>query len=337
MKLLNRSLLAAMAVSSLAALGCGAEHSDGASGPTAAQRLAYEREVLALKAAQVRDYDTRLAELQTLYGVEPGETFDLAQAKSIQRPRHSAEPGLGQTTQALSSGTVMWTQSYDVKATHYETMNLSAGQKLDWYTYPVDAGVDPVMVLFQYEQVDSGCSVHATATPKLSIKAFNDDSGGSTHSRINYTVPTSGCYALVIYAYSSSQAGTVGLNKDGCDAPPPPQCSGTNPVHCTQGQPQCYLSTPGFGPHVPATGTAVRGAPDLDFMTAESANGPSDPRLFVFNYSNGSGAANDDLTSTNLNSSIDRSDFKFVNGYPNAVLLTGYSSGGTATFTGYRR
>lgn len=335
MKPTSQSLLIAMAASGFFALGCGAADGGESSGPTDAQRQAYEKEVVALKRAQVADYDVRISELQAKYAIGRGETSDLVVPKTAPQLRKNVEAGLGETRQALSSGTVKWTESYDVKATYYETMSLTAGQKLDWYTYPVDANVDPVMVLFQYESLDSGCNVSPTSVPKLTIKAFNDDSDG-TQSRINYTVPASGCYALVIYAYSPSQAGTVGLNKDGCDAPPPPVCGGSPPV-CWVGQPRCYLSTPGFGPHVPATGTAVRGAPDLDFMTAVSTSGPSDPRLFVFNYSNGSGATNDDISSTNLNSAIDRADFKFVNNYPNTVLLTGYSSGGTATFTGYQR
>jgi hypothetical protein len=334
MNVINHSLIIAMAASSLAALGCG--DAGSASAPTEAQRQAYEKEVLSLKAARVADYDAKLADLQAQYAILPGETFDLERPKSVPRPRPSTEAGLGEAKQALSSGTAVWTQSYDVKATHYETMSLTAGQELWWWTTPIDANVDPVMVLFQYDQLDSGCSVFASSAPKLSIKAFNDDFGGSTQSRINYTVPATGCYALVIYAYSPGQAGTVGLNKDGCDAPAPLECTGTNPTICRQPPTACHVTNSGYGAAVSAAGTAVRSAPDIDFMTAVSTSGPADPRLFVFNFSNQNGAANDD-SAGGYDSTIDRADFKFINNFPNAIVLTGYSSGGTATFTGYQR
>jgi hypothetical protein len=336
--LTKESLVIAMAAASLLALGCGAEAGSDASGPTDAQRQAFEKEVVALKGARAADYDARVAELQVKYGIRPGETFDTHRPKATPQVRPSSEEGLGETRQALSSGTAMWTQSYDVQATYYETLSLEAGQELNWWTTAIDANVDPVMVLFQYDQTESDCSVSASAVPKLSIKTFNDDYGNSTQSRIHYTVPTTGCYAVVIYAYSPQQAGMVGLNKDGCTAPKGGVCSGSNPVVCTQPQPAiCMQTTGGYGSAVAATGTAVRGAPDLDFMTAVNSSEYSDPRLFVFNYSNSTGAENDDISGSNRDSAIDRSDFKFINNYPNAVLLTGYSSGGTATFVGYRR
>jgi hypothetical protein len=346
MKATNVTLLIAMAASSLAAVGCAAEVADSSSGTTDTQRQtyeappahpqqqAYDKEVLALKAAQVPDFDSQLAKLQAKFAILPGKTFDKEQRKNVpQQPR-----GFGESRQALSSGTAVWTQPYDVKATYYETMSLTAGQELWWSTTAIDANVDPVMVLFQYDQVDNGCSVSSTSVPKLTIKAYNDDYDGA-QSRINYTVPATGCYALVIYAYSPAAAGTVGLVKDGCDAPPPLQCdsNGGVPICHQYPPPLCRVTSPGgYDVAVSAAGAAVRGAPGLDFMTANSTSGSADTRLFVFNFSDLTGAENDD-TYGSLNSAIDRTDFKFINGWPNAVVLTGYSSGGTATFTGYRR
>src|SRR3954469_10829622 len=98
MKKIKKALLVAMATSTLALLGCGAEAGGGAA-PTDAQRQAYEREVLTLKGAQGTDYDARLAELQAKYGIGHGETSDLERPKATSPAKTSGE-SLGQVTQA---------------------------------------------------------------------------------------------------------------------------------------------------------------------------------------------------------------------------------------------
>jgi len=329
----RRILLTVLAVSSsLAATGCGADAQSGTAG-NSRDIKAYDDAAVALKQANPSDYEAELAQLQTAYDVHPsGEAGDAAPSSKTLLPPASGDV-VSSTAQALSWGTPVYSATYNVHRTHHEVMRLTAGQRLDWYTTTVTPGADPVMVLFQYESTNSDCTVPFTAMPKLSIKAFNDDFSGA-QSRFQYTVPSSGCYALVIYAYSPSSTGTVRLHKDGCNPPPPPQCSGQNPTVCTQSQPTCWVSTVDTGPTVPADGVAVRGFA-MDFMATSNITGGADPWLFAFNFSTANGAANDDTASNN--SAIDRTDFSLSATHPNAAVLAGYNTWGTATFTGYRR
>ena len=315
--------------SSLAAVGCGA---DAASETGNRDTTGYADAVRSLKLANPADYDAELAQLQLAYGIQPSIEAGAA-SPEVKKPISGAGEVLGSTAQALSTGTQVYSATYNVRRTEYQTMRLAAGQKLDWYTTEVTAGADPVMVLFQYDSPNSDCSVYSTAMPKLSIKAFNDDFSGN-HARFQYTVPSSGCYALLIYAYSPQSAGTVRLHKDGCDAPPPAQCSGQNPTVCFVGTPKCYLSTVDYGPTVLATGTAVRGTA-MDFMATSGSTSGADPWIFALNFSSLNGAANDDTSG--IESAIDRTDFSLNATYPNTVVLSGYNSVGTATFKGYRR
>jgi hypothetical protein len=236
------------------------------------------------------------------------------------------ELDLGSATQELSSGTVVASRIYWVRRTHIETMLLNASDVLDWYTTVESGNRDPVMTLIQYEpgvaDPNQGCSVSPSAQAKFKIMAYDHDGNGNGQPRLGYTVPSSGCYALIVYANSQndySPMTTAVLHKDTYKWKSVCQFG-----WCQWKKVLLSATTQS----VPVTGVPAR-PPAFDFMVTKNPKKGADPWVFLFNYWTMTGASNDDTGGIggSVNSTIDRTDFQFEGADYNAVaLLTGYNS-----------
>ena len=256
-----------------------------------------------------------------------GADGDLAEGKP------GATEDVGSVTQELSSGTLVANHIWWVKRTHFETMYLEKDDYIDWYTTPGTGNRDPVMVLIQYDtgfaNAGAGCSVSPSAQATFKIIARDDDGNGNSQPRLKYTIPSSGCYALILYPYTNGDntpVSMVDLHKD-ISSPFKWVC---NPFGYCQWQRELLSRT---NQSVPVTGATVR-TPGWDFMTTIENKKGADPWVFVFNDVAKTGASNDDTGGPggSVNSTIDLPNFKFEGGSQqggsiySVVLLAGYNT-----------
>ena len=244
-------------------------------------------------------------------------------------PAAEAAGELGSTEQALTD-TFVTNSIYWVKRTHIETMYLTAGHYIDWYT-TAESGPfnNPNMVLIQYDggaaDPNLGCGVQAASQATFKIMAMNDDSNGNGQPRLKYSVPNTGCYALIVYSLSNGQdakLATVALHKD-TYGPTYKVCN----FWCTI-QRDKLSST---NQSVPVTGYMLH-PPAFNYMETRNPKLGADPWVFIFNFAAGTGASNDDTGWVNggsVNSTINIPGFSYegtTSSNYSGVLLTGYNT-----------
>jgi hypothetical protein len=183
---------------------------------------------------------------------------------------------------------------------------------------------DPRMMLLQYEpgvaDPNLGCGVVPSSQAKFKIVASDDNSNGNLQPKLRYTVPTSGCYTVIVYAQQQSDASpmtTSVLRKD---------IWGPYHIVCNfySGPTRDLLSS--SSQSIPVTGVVIH-PPAFDYMFTQNPKNGADPWIFVFNNSTGTGASNDDTGWVNggsVNSTIDIPGFSYDGSPYSGVLLTGY-------------
>lgn len=217
------------------------------------------------------------------------------------------------------------TSTYPLEVVSYQQFQLAAGTNWLMSTYGGGSVVDPVMVVFQFDDANwkSTGALPYTARHSLTILGYNDDNAGN-HPAVRFTPPVSGYYAVVVYAYGSGSTGSVTFSSG-------PACSTQPPGGvCFNGRP--------YETGISVLGRAVNPfsftSEHLNAFKLESSDG-GDPKLYVFDYTAMTGVYNDDNEDGGVNSFAWKYPLTF--NYPRTMkaIVGGFRAGGTTVLSGY--
>lgn len=319
----------ALASAMLALAGCSemesADQVSGGSG-NAPAAPGYDSEIRTLKSRGLRPAleDALYARIQEKYGIVPA-----AAAPAGEAPAPKPAPARPLAKVAGESDNFTWYPEFTadplpLKVVFFKQFQLTAGTKWLMSTYGGPQNVDPVMVVFQYDDANwkSTGTIAFQARVSLTMLGYSDDNAGR-HPAVAFTPPTTGYYAVVVYSYASYTTGNVTFSSG-------PAC-GTQPPGGV-----CYNGRP-YETGISVVGRSINPYEYADAFNAfklESSDG-GDPKLYVFDYTSNTGLYNDDNED---GGTVNSFAWKYPVGFPNdgfvRVIVGGYREGGTGVLKG---
>lgn len=287
----------------------------------------YAEEIIHLKSLGLKDEERSYSEIQTKFGFS---AVPEAGNNGIPMEAPDLKKDMGLAKNAAAAGYMTWvekftTSAYPLKKVFYKQVYLNAGFEYLMTTHSGAATVDPVMVVFQYDDDNwkaTGNLVNR-AQPSLTVLGFSDDYIG-LNPRVITRAYVSGYYAVLVYSYSTGSQGTVTFEEG-------TSCSGQPPGgYCIVGTPiKTTIPVAGVNVNVNNYYSGYLGGFKL------TSTGGGDPKLYVFDYTALRGVYNDDTSENpSLNSFAWNFGFAFQSGNTKRAIVGGFYDGGNGILTG---